>query len=269
MVGDPGSDRGRAAQLTSVRAAYETSAGSWADGPERMYRALADALIALAGFPLAGVRILDLGAGTGVVGRAALAAGASQVVAADLAVGMLRRCPAELHPVACDALALPFRDRSFDLVLAGFSLSHLGNLSAGLAEARRVGRAIAASSFAPGPAHPAKTAVDGVLRSFGYRAPAWYLTLKAETEPAAGDPARLGEQAAAAGYTSIRTRPAAVPTGLSTPAELASWRLGMAHVAPFVHSLDPAEKARLRAAAESAVAGAGLLVLPITVLSAR
>ena len=279
MVGEQGSDGGGAAELitaelitaglTPVRAAYESSADSWADGPHRMYRALADALIALAAVPLGGATVLDLGAGTGVAGQAALAAGAREVVAADLAVGMLRWCPAELHPVAADAIALPFRDGSFDLVLAAFSLSHLGSLAAGLAEVRRVGRAIAASSFAPGPAHPAKRAVDEVLRSFGYRPPAWYLTLKEETEPAAGDPAWLTKQAAAAGFTDVQISSAAVQTGLSTPAELASWRLGMAHVAPFVQSLDPATAAALRAAAEGAFSAAEPLELAITVLSAR
>jgi len=274
MVGNQGSDGGSAAELTSaglapVRAAYEISADSWAGGPERMYRTLADALIGLAAVPLAGTRVLDLGAGTGVAGQAALAAGAREVVAADLAVRMLRRCPAELHPVAADAVTLPFRDGSFDLVLAAFSLSHLGSIAAGLAEARRVGRAIAASSFAPGPAHPAKKAVDEVLRSFGYRAPAWYLTLKEETEPAAGDPVLLAAEAAAAGFTDVQTRTAVVAAGLSTPAELACWRLGMAHVAPFVHSLDPTTKQALRAAAEAAVSAAEPLELAITVLRAR
>ena len=74
---------------------------------------------------LAGGRVLDLGAGTGVAGRAALAAGARSVVSADSALGMLRRCPARLHPVAADATALPFRDGCFDLVLAAFCLGHL------------------------------------------------------------------------------------------------------------------------------------------------
>jgi ubiquinone/menaquinone biosynthesis C-methylase UbiE len=62
--------------------------------------------------------VLDLGAGTGVAGRAALAAGARLVVSVDFAAGMLRGCAAGLHPVAADAGALPFRDGCFGLVLA-------------------------------------------------------------------------------------------------------------------------------------------------------
>lgn len=60
----------------------------------------------------------------------------------------------------------------------------------------------------------------------------------------------------------------AVPTGLSTPAELASWRLGMAHLAPFVRSLGPPHAAAARRAAEHAVAGAEPLAVSMVVLTA-
>ena len=66
-----------------------------------------------------------------------------------------------------------------------------------------------------------------------------------------------------------------VPTGLVTPAELVAWRLGMAHYAPFLRSLDPAGRAAARRAAERAVAvsisgatGAGPLVAEMVVLTA-
>ncbi len=269
MVGEPGGPGRTAAEL---RAAYDTGAGLWAEGPEPVYASLAHALLdqvrsATAG--LAGGRVLDLGAGTGVAGRAALAAGARSVVCADLALGMLGRCEARLHPVAADATALPFRDRCFDLVLAAFCLGHLDRPVAGLREARRVGAALAASSFAAGWNHPAKAAVDEVLGSFGYRPPSWYVTFKQDTEPWASDPAALGRDTAAAGYTDIRLRTAAVDTGLSSPAALASWRLSMAHVAPFVGSLSAARRAELQHVAQAAVTGTGPLVVDILVLTAR
>ena len=66
----------------------------------------------------------------------------------------------------------------------------------------------------------------------------------------------------------MRLRTTTVPTALATPAQLASWRLGMAHVAPFVSSLDEARRAALRRAAERAVAGTGPLVVSMTVLTA-
>jgi SAM-dependent methyltransferase len=266
------------------RAAYEEAAPLWAAGPERLYASLARALVAcaadvlteggpagsrLTGQRLAGLRVLDLGAGTGVAGRAVLAAGARSVVSADFAPGMLRRCGADLHPVAADATALPFRDGRFDLALAAFCLGHLDRPVAGLLEARRVSAVLAASSFAPGWSHPAKAAVDDVLGSFGYRPPPWYVTFKRDAEPWASDPAALGRDCASAGFADVRLRRVTVDTGLSSPAQLAAWRLGMAHVAPFMCSLPAARQAELRQAAEAAVTGMGPLVVSMLVLMAR
>ena len=271
MVGVESGGGGAAAGLTAtaVRAGYDTAAPMWAEGPERLYAVLARALVA--SVPVAGRRVLDLGAGTGVAGRAALAGGASQVVAADLAPAMLRRSGPALHPVAADAAALPFRDGSFDVVVAAFCLNHMTSIVTGLREARRVGAVIAASTFAADWSYPAKSAVDGVLAAAGFRPPAWHAVLKCDIEPRAGDPEHLAAAAAAAGYTTVRVRTAEVATGLSTPAELASWRLGMAHTAPFLRSLDQPARDAVRQAAERAVArtGAGPLVVSMVILAAQ
>ena len=158
-------------------------------------------------------------------------------------------------------------------MLAAFCLNHLGRVEDGLAEARRVGAAIAASAFAPGWTHPAKDATDGAFRSFGYQPPGWYAVLAPGSR--AGDPEVLAESAAAAGFTRVQARTVSVPTGLATPAELVAWRLGMAHYAPFLRSLDPAGRAAARRAAERAVAasidgatGGGPLVVEMVVLTA-
>jgi ubiquinone/menaquinone biosynthesis C-methylase UbiE len=306
MVGNESGTGGGADEVTAgLRAGYEAAAPAWADGPGPLYARLAHVLVAAAPVPLPGAAVLDLGAGPGVAGRAALAAGARQVVAADLSLGMLRRardlrardlrardlrardlrgpelrgpdlCDPDLaggaawRPVAADAAALPFRNHSFDLVVAAFCLNHLGSLAAGLAEVRRVGAAIAASTFAPGWDHPAKGAVDKVLRSFGYQPPAWYACLSPGSR--AGDPAVLAEHAAAAGFTDVQVRTVDVRTALAAPAELASWRLGLAQTAPFMRSLDPPDQAAVRRAAEHAVAGlagASPLVVSMVMLTAH
>jgi SAM-dependent methyltransferase len=273
VVGVAGGDGGTVAGLTTaaVRAGYEGAALRWADGPERLYAVLARALVAAAPVPVTGRRVLDLGAGTGVAGRAALAAGAAQVVAADLAPAMLRAGRTGPRPVAGDAAALPFRDGSFDVAVAAFCVNHMTSVVTGLREARRVAPAIAASTFAAGWSHPAKDAVDQVLRASGFRPPAWHVALKQDIEPLVGDPERLAAFAAAAGYRSVRVHTATVETGLSSPAQLAAWRLGMAHVAPFLGALDPAAQQDIRRAAERAVAGsgAGRLVVPMVILAAR
>jgi ubiquinone/menaquinone biosynthesis C-methylase UbiE len=275
VVGGAGGQGGTVADMNApgVREAYEAAARLWAEGPGPVYASLADALLAAAGGAsgraVTGRRVLDLGAGTGVAGRAALAAGARSVVCADSAQGMLRRCGAGLCPVAADATALPFRDGCFDLALAAFCLGHLADPVTGLREARRVAAGLAASSFAAGWNHPAKGAVDEVLGSFGYRPPPWYLTFKRDTEPWASDRAALRRDTTAAGFTEVRLRTVTVEVGRSSPAELASWRLGMAHVAPFVCSLPAARREELRHAAEAAVAGTGPLVVSMLVLTAR
>lgn len=275
MVGRPRSPRADAAGLSAsladeTRSAYDAAGPGWDAGPGRLYRDLAAALVAQAGVPVTGQRVLDLCAGTGAAGAAALEAGAAGVVAADLAPGMLARCPARLRRVVADAAALPFRDRSFGVTLAAFCVGHLPDVPACLAEARRVTRAIAVSSFASGWTHPAKEAVDHVLAEFGYQAPGWYLTFKQQTEPLSQDPAMLQAQLADAGFTDIGVRTLPVRTGVETPSQLAAWRLGMAHVAPFVGGLPAGAQAELRAAAEAAVGRleSGLLVSMLVLTAA-
>jgi SAM-dependent methyltransferase len=265
-VGIAGSTGPAATGLSSgIRAAYEAAPELWAAGPAPVYAALASALAAHVSPLLAGARVLDLGAGTGVAGRAALAAGAAEIAAADFAVAPLRRIAPPLQPVAADLAALPFRDGSFGVVLAAFSLTHVSNLGAALAQARRVGRQLAASAFAPGWGHPAKSAVDGVLARFGYRPPAWYLTFKHETEPRLADAGLVRRLALAAGYSRVESSVLTVPTSLSEPAELAAWRLGMAHIAPFASSLGAGRQAELRRAAAAAVSDCEPLAIEMLV----
>jgi SAM-dependent methyltransferase len=276
MVGNQSPSRRPPADLIH---AYDAAADGWDAGPGPMYAPLARTLVAAAPVPLTGRVVLDLGAGTGVAGRAALAAGAHQVVGADLSEAMLHRHALKDRafedraagcPVAADAVALPFRDGCFDLALAAFCLNHLIRLADGLAELRRVAGAIAASTFAAGWTHPAKEAVDEAARSFGYHPPSWYTAL-APGERAA-DPELLASCAAAAGFTRVQTRTMAVPTPVATPAALAAWRLGMAHYAPFLQTLDAPARIAVRRAAEQAVAAsgaAGPLTVEMTVLTAR
>jgi ubiquinone/menaquinone biosynthesis C-methylase UbiE len=267
MVGELGASRKAAAELSvALRAAYAGSADSWDGGPGQMYRGLARALAANSAVPVRGARVLDLGAGTGAAGAAALAAGAREVVAADLAAGMLAHCPPGLRPVVADVMTLPFRDRSFGLGLAAFALGHLPDTRACLDEVRRTCAALAASSFAAGWTHPAKSMVDATLAEFGYQPPAWYLTFKQHTEPRSQDPEFLRAQASAAGFTNVEVRTLLVRTPVVTPGQLVSWRLGLAHVAPFVAALAPARRSALRRAAEAAVSAAALPPLEVSML---
>jgi SAM-dependent methyltransferase len=255
----------------AIRLAYNSSAAAWALGPDALYGRLAEVLVTAVPVPMTGARMLDVGAGTGVAGRAALAAGARQVVAVDIAERMLRaigQSGGRVLPVVADATHLPFSDRSFEIVCAAFCLGHLPDPVAALREARRVGRSIVASAFAAGWTHPAKAVVDGVLGEFGYTAPGWHVELKDHLEPQVGDPQRLALAATVAGYPRVEVTVVSVPSGLTTPADLVRWRLGMAHLAPFVQSLDPVDRERARLAAKAALAGAPPLMVPMVVLAA-
>lgn len=96
-------------------------------------------LVAAAGVG-AGERVLDVGAGTGVVAEAVEAAGA-RAVGIDRSLAMLaagRAHRPELSLVAAEAIDLPFRDRSFDAILGNFVLAHFAKADTALFDLRRV-----------------------------------------------------------------------------------------------------------------------------------
>jgi demethylmenaquinone methyltransferase / 2-methoxy-6-polyprenyl-1,4-benzoquinol methylase len=90
-----------------------------------------------------GQLVLDLAAGTGTSSRAFIRAGA-RCVACDFSFGMLsvgaRRPAAGLGFVAGDALALPFRSGTFDVVTISFGLRNVADTGQALAELLRVTR---------------------------------------------------------------------------------------------------------------------------------
>jgi len=84
-------------------------------------------------------RLLDLGAGTGIMGRYALACRDDlRCTAADPAEGMLRYVPGGIETVSARAEALPFEDARFDAVLIGEALHHFGDPERAFGEIARV-----------------------------------------------------------------------------------------------------------------------------------
>ena len=95
--------------------------------------------------PIVGERFLDVATGTGDI-AADLAAIAPLVVGLDFSRAMLRAGSAKAHAagrvvrIEGDALALPFRDNSFDGAVIGFGLRNIPDLRGAIAEMARVVR---------------------------------------------------------------------------------------------------------------------------------
>lgn len=228
----------------NVRAAYDATGGAWQSGPGRIYDRLAQVLVARCPGGVTGGRVLDLGAGTGAATRAALAAGAGDVVSSDLAIGMLAHDAAHRPPaVAGDATALPFAAGTFDAVVAAFSLNHLPDPRAGLLESARVLRprgGLVASAYAEDDTHPAKAAVEEASRSFGWAPAPWIDAVRRDAVPRLATVDRA--QAVASVLPGARIDAVREPFPELSPVDLVEWRLGMAQAAPFVAALPPADR---------------------------
>jgi len=116
---------------------YEEPAGRMVDRIERevVYSYLA---------PRAGLRLLDVGCGTGLYALE-LAARGVEVTGVDIASSMLAQARAKaqnaglnIRFLEADALRLPFAEQSFDAVLSVVALEFVPDLAAALGEAYRV-----------------------------------------------------------------------------------------------------------------------------------
>ena len=94
--------------------------------------------------PSEGARILDVGTGTGIVAERAIPhIGISGlIIGVDASIEMLRAArQAPRYPVVAGALpSLPFLDEAFDVVAAGFVISHVADYKRALRDIARVCR---------------------------------------------------------------------------------------------------------------------------------
>ncbi|HXW31594.1 MAG TPA: class I SAM-dependent methyltransferase [Acidimicrobiales bacterium] len=248
--------------------AYSAGAADWATGPALVYERLAERLVAFSPVPFAGSTVLDLGSGTGLGSRAALAAG-GRVVATDVALGMLRQDFAQRPPATVgDALALPFRDGAFDIVLAAFSLNHLEHPELGVAEAARVGEVLLASTYAADDDHPVKGAVEAALGELGWTRPGWYDVVK-QSMSAWGTVDQATKVIVQGGMRPVRVERLEVLFPELLPPDMVAWRMGLAQSGPFVAALPPELRARaVRRALELLGPGPGPLVRRVIFLAA-
>jgi ubiquinone/menaquinone biosynthesis C-methylase UbiE len=107
--------------------------------PSEVAQAIRSAIWTFAHLP-ARPRVLDLGAGTGRIGKAFIAAG-DFYAGVDMSLSMLQKFPDNSEScflVQADALQLPFRDGAFDLVLLMQVLSSVDDWPGMLNEVRRI-----------------------------------------------------------------------------------------------------------------------------------
>ena len=90
----------------------------------------------------AGMRIVDVGTGTGLVAREAarITGDAALVVGVDPSPGMMAnaKLPEGVQLVEGRAESIPFPDASFDFLSMGYALRHIGDLSVAFSEFHRV-----------------------------------------------------------------------------------------------------------------------------------
>ncbi len=252
-----------------MRDAYDGAAVAWSAGPDRVFGALAAALLAT-GPTWEGRRVLDIGAGSGTATRLLVASGA-RVVPLDASREMLRTIADPVTPVVGDALALPVRSASFDAAVLGFVLNHLHHPDRALREAARVVRPggwLLASTWASCHSHPVRELVQQGLAARGWQAPRWYVDLKDTTTRLTDTTAGLLAAAEGAGLAHAEVRQESV-TVHASPSDLVGWRLGLPHTAPFVAALHPVERRRLMEELTTAVAEQPPLVCRLVLLRAH
>lgn len=90
----------------------------------------------------AGMRVVDVGVGTGLVAREAarIVGNPALVVGVDPSPGMMQnaKVPEGVQLVQGMAESIPFPDASFDFLSMGYALRHIGDLSVAFAEFHRV-----------------------------------------------------------------------------------------------------------------------------------
>lgn len=238
----------------TLPASYDDLASAWETGAGKVYRPLAQALVASSPVPLRGRHVLDAGCGTGMVAAAAADEGAA-VTALDRSLGMLHTVGSASPRIAGDVTALPFRRASFDVVLAGFVVNHLPATTAlvSLATVVRPGGAVLATTWANG-ADDVKSAFDAVALSSGWVWPEWYLEMKNELDPVSGSPELLAAAAAEAGLVDITAVSRACDLGPLGPEDAVAYRMAVPHMAPWVATLGSRQRAALVEQATSAVA---------------
>lgn len=259
--------------MSEVLGAYEGSGAAWARGPAQLYDRMAMRIVEPHAERLRGAVVLDAGAGTGAVCRALRRTGAVPI-ALDASSDMLAQVgDAAVRTIVGDICSIPVVTGRFDAAVSAFSVSHVATPERALAEMCRVVKpsgCVIVAVFGASPPNASKDVVDQVAAAYGFVPPAWYLELKARTEPLSNTPELLYACAHAASLHDIDIDDVTLASGLDTPQAMVEYRIGMAHLSPFARSLTTETYQRFLTDAIAAVATRGQAVSPrVLILSSR
>jgi ubiquinone/menaquinone biosynthesis C-methylase UbiE len=202
----------------------------------------------------AGLEVLDVCCGTGVV-TAAAARRSARPTGLDFSAAMLaeaRRDHPRLRFDEGDAEALPYGDAAFDVVLSNFGIHHIANSDVALAEARRVlrpGGRVAITTWAAPAENIAWQLLFDAIGAHG--------DLQSAKAPPSGGNLQTQEAALRllreAGFSECRAEPVSREWALSQPRDLLT---ALARGTARTAALIKAQPAAAREAIERAVAAA-------------
>lgn len=125
--------------MQNVDALYDRWAPAYAAAAHNPLMAAEQAVMVPTIGAVRGLRVLDLGTGTGRYARWATDQGAAEVIGVDRSAGMLgRHVLAPTRRVRADAAAMPFADHTFDVCISGLAAGDFPDLATVLREAGRV-----------------------------------------------------------------------------------------------------------------------------------
>ena len=222
-----------------------------------IFESYADDLVARLG-SLAGGRVLELAAGTGVVTRAlarGLPAGV-EIVASDLNQEMLDRAAAagtsrEVSWRQADALDLPFDDASFDAVLCQFGVMFFPDKPRAYAEAHRVLRRGGRFIFNTWDRIEENEFADEVTRAVGTIFPEGPPRFLARTPHGYFDGGEIQQDLALGGFEAAGIEPLEARSRAAVAADAA---IAYCHGTPLRDEIEARDPSRLGEAAEVATA---------------
>jgi SAM-dependent methyltransferase len=182
---------------------------------------------------------------------------------------LARQTGGQVPTLVADICHLALASDAFDATVAAFVLNHLDRPADGVRELVRVtrpGGRVVATTFGADD-HPMKPAVDDVLTRHGYEHPPWSTSFKRSRIPLTASVDAFTDVGREGGLAEAKVDAIAVDLGDLPLGATIAYRLGMAHIAPFIATLAPDRRSAIEAEITTAIEHLPPLQLPMLVLS--